>query len=154
MVLIVEPDGLIAARDALGYHPLFVAEQDGCVLMAPSQELLFAAGVPAEVNRAVVAGWLSRQSVDGRETFFSTVRRLVPGHCLRVSPKGVSEHRYWNPATTRRADEVSFESRARRVRENPAPFCRSVPRPRPGRHPAQRRDRLGGCRGSRDGGKS
>jgi hypothetical protein len=103
-----ERDYLIAMRDALGYHPLFFAEQDDCVLIATSQDQLLALGVSKEIDRAVAAGWMCYRSLDARETFFVKIKRLLPGHWLRVSGTGLSVQRYWTPSTAQRSDAADF----------------------------------------------
>jgi asparagine synthetase B (glutamine-hydrolysing) len=105
----IERDCFLAVRDALGYHPLFFAEQDDRVLIATSQDQLLASGVSKEVDRALAAGWICRGSLDPRETFFIEIRRLLPGHWLRVSGTGLSMQRYWSPVTAQRPDVSDFD---------------------------------------------
>jgi hypothetical protein len=101
---------LIAARDPLGYHPLFFAEQDDRVLLSTSQEALLDLAVTREVNRAAAAGWVCLRWIDARQTLFTEISRLLPGHWLRISGAGLSIQRYWNPRVSQRSHTADFEA--------------------------------------------
>ena len=92
-------DLILCARDALGIHPLFYAEIEEMLLLSPSIETLLGhAGVSAEVNRACLVDRLTRRWLAGDETYFTQVRRVPPGHVLRLGGHhGRHTYRYWNP---------------------------------------------------------
>lgn len=85
-------------RDPLGNHPLFYAETKGDLLISPSISVLTRQPhVSATLNRAALADYtLDRHVLD--ETFFEAVRRVPPGHVLRIAPEGRRLFRYWDPA--------------------------------------------------------
>ena len=99
-VIIADPgrDLLLSARDPLGIHPLFYAEVDRALFLSPSIETLLArADVSKEINRACFVDYLTRRWPANQETYFTHVRRVPPGHIMRVSGNDRRVYRYWNP---------------------------------------------------------
>ena len=89
---------LLCARDPLGIRPLFYAEAGGALLLSPSIEtLLGEAGVSREINRACLVDRLIKRWPAGDETCFTQVRRVPPGHILRIAGADRRLYRYWNP---------------------------------------------------------
>jgi len=86
-----------ALRDPLGNHPLFYAETHNQLLVSPAIPMLTKQPqVSGALNRAALADYLLDRHVLG-ETFFEAVRRVPPGHLLRIAPEGRSLFRYWDP---------------------------------------------------------
>src|SRR5258707_6539426 len=85
-------------RDPLGNHPLFYAETHGELLVSSTISALTEhPHVSGAVNRGVMADYiLDRHAFD--ETFFEAVRRVPPGHVLRLARRARSLFRYWDPA--------------------------------------------------------
>ncbi len=91
-------DLLLCARDPLGIRPLFYAEVDRALLLSPSIETLLGhAGVSSELNRACLVDRLTRHWPANDETYFTHVRRVPPGHIMRVSGRDRRVYRYWDP---------------------------------------------------------
>jgi asparagine synthase (glutamine-hydrolysing) len=91
-------DRLLCARDPLGLHPLFYADVGRTLLLSPSVETLLAhPDVSSELNRAGLVEHLTSRWPKGEETYFAHVRRLPPGHAMRVSAEGRAVWRYWTP---------------------------------------------------------
>jgi asparagine synthase (glutamine-hydrolysing) len=94
-------DLLLCARDPLGIRPLFYAEDERVLLLSPSIEtLLEHPGVSAELNRACLVDRLMKRWPAGDETYFNRVRRVPPGHVMRLSGHDRRVYRYWNPLPT------------------------------------------------------
>ena len=105
---------LFCARDPLGVHPLFYARTTVGLLLSPSANTLAAEpGVGVRVNRALVADHFLGRWPDPQETYHEGIRRVPPGHLLRVNGDRVDSHRYWDPAPpgapVRWADEEELE---------------------------------------------
>jgi len=91
-------DLLLCARDPLGIRPLFYAEVGRVLLLSPAIETLLAhPGVSTELNRACLVDRLTRHWPANDETYYSRVRRVPPGHIMRVSDHDRRVDRYWNP---------------------------------------------------------
>jgi asparagine synthase (glutamine-hydrolysing) len=90
--------GGLCVRDPLGVYPLFTADAGDHVLVSPSiDSLLSQPGVSGEVNVPALADHLLHRWPDPTETFFASVRRIPPGHALRLAPGGRRLYRYWEP---------------------------------------------------------
>ncbi len=50
-----------------------------------------------EVSGERVLDFFAWQISDARRTFFSGIRRVLPGHCLRIDARSVTESQYWLP---------------------------------------------------------
>ena len=89
----------LCVRDPLGVYPLFTADVGDELLVSPSIEsLLGQPGVSAQVNVPALADYLLQRWPDPSETYFSSVRRVRPGHALRLTPAERRLYRYWEPA--------------------------------------------------------
>jgi asparagine synthase (glutamine-hydrolysing) len=88
---------LVAARDPLGIYPLFYAQAGGELLFSTSIEALIRhPHVSRELNRAVLAEHLCRRWLKPDETYYAAVRRVPPGHALRIDRDDHRPYRYWN----------------------------------------------------------
>jgi asparagine synthase (glutamine-hydrolysing) len=88
---------LFAARDRLGKKPLFFAVLDGT--------LHFASELPAltrsprwrgDVDLHALEGYLSLGYFLAPSTIYKNVFKLLPGHWLRASLRGIETHEYWD----------------------------------------------------------
>lgn len=118
---------LLCGRDPLGVMPLFYAEAGGAWFFASVIDaLLEQPGVSRQLNRAALVDQLYRRATSLDETFFHQVRRVPPGHLMRVEAahQQCTLTRYWHPDTfesdgadaRRAAPEVFDEFMARAVR--------------------------------------
>ena len=87
----------LLARDPLGSRPVFLAEAGGCLLFASEIEPLLAAlsSRPAP-DDVTFAHWLGMANLREPRTLFAGVRRLPPGHALRLEPSGWTQTRHWH----------------------------------------------------------
>lgn len=93
-----ERETLLCARDQAGLHPLYHARAGGDVVVSSSIESLLAhPRVSAAPNRLALADHICHRWPILDETYFESVRRVPPGHVLRVDPGGERSYRYWNP---------------------------------------------------------
>jgi asparagine synthase (glutamine-hydrolysing) len=93
-------DSLFIARDRLGIKPLYYAEYDGRVIFSSEIKALFAGFA---INRdaddlAVYRFLVSRVHDIDKNTFFSNVKRLLPGHQMTIDSHGNFRiEKYWKP---------------------------------------------------------
>ena len=99
---IVDPrtTSLYLARDRLGIKPLYYHSAPGRFSFASELKAIFQDPlVPRAADEAVLYRFLLHRVHDaGEETFFSGVKRLLPGHYMTVTPDGRSTTtKYWSP---------------------------------------------------------
>jgi asparagine synthase (glutamine-hydrolysing) len=101
-------DRLIAARDALGQRPLFYAAPPGTAIVGSEpQQILAHPAMPARINDAVVAEFLTGRPVSLDETLWAGLQRLRPAHTLVAGGAGVSTRRHWDFDPEARLDYAS-----------------------------------------------
>ena len=92
-VIVKDParDGLLLGRNGNG-PSLYYAQINGSTLVASEPEALFAAGVPATPNAAVIDAFLATGACDDTaETFYAEVHRILPNQVVTVRAAAVDE---------------------------------------------------------------
>ncbi|KKZ62743.1 asparagine synthase (glutamine-hydrolyzing) [[Emmonsia] crescens] len=84
---------IIAGRDRFGIKPLFWTTVGDRILIAAESKAFLPLGWKPEwdVGAILEGGWL----VDDR-TLFKGVKKVMPGHWLEISKKGLESHKYWD----------------------------------------------------------
>jgi asparagine synthase (glutamine-hydrolysing) len=91
-------ESLTLARDPFGIKPLYVHESaQGGFAFASEMKALFAAGIPAAINPDAILASLLFQFVPEDIASFRGIAKLPPGTFLRVSPRGITRGRYFDP---------------------------------------------------------
>ena len=111
---------LFLARDRLGIKPLYYAQGNGFFRFASnSQALLSTAGVDTRVDAVGLHHHLSLHGVvPAPRTILRGLKKLPPGHTLKVATKGVLEMRaYWqlyagNPGASKSEHEWQHDIQA------------------------------------------
>jgi asparagine synthase (glutamine-hydrolysing) len=108
---------LFAARDRVGIKPFYYALDGERFLFASEIKAIVAAPFTVDIDRAGVADYLTFQFCLGDRTLFKNVRKLLPGHTLRVTPGHVEVRRYWDPdyAVDMDRTPVQFEEQLREL---------------------------------------
>lgn len=110
---------LLLARDRLGIKPLYYACTDNELLFASEiKAILAAGGIRPAFNKTILPEFLANRFVAGEETFFRSVRKLLPGRTLSWSHNdGFRERRYWQvPVTNYNSIDLPDAVREVRVR--------------------------------------
>lgn len=110
---------LTLARDRFGIKPLYYAYWEGNFYFASEIKALAAAGVPMEADEATWSLYLTKGLYDHSEqTFFKGVKRLLPGHILKMDSTGSCKISCWynlaertmnEPLDSRSDEEVAQE---------------------------------------------
>lgn len=105
---------LLLVRDRLGVKPLYWAPlAGGGIAFASEPKALFASGLVAPaVDNGAIGTYLAHGWIPAPGTLYRNVRKLPPGHSLRIDAQGrIAVERYWRPATAanppRTADEAA-----------------------------------------------
>ena len=84
------------ARDHFGIKPLYWAMAGSTVLFASeAKSFLSHPAFRAELDASNVDEYLSFRFIAGEESLLKGVRHVRPGHCLRITPAGVTSRAYW-----------------------------------------------------------
>jgi asparagine synthase (glutamine-hydrolysing) len=90
---------LLLARDRIGIKPLYYAADRRRFLFASEMKALLAdETIAIDVDPVALAHYFNLLSVPDPHSILKGIRKLMPGHYLTVSRRGVEEHPYWNLA--------------------------------------------------------
>ncbi|HSC52887.1 MAG TPA: asparagine synthase (glutamine-hydrolyzing) [Phnomibacter sp.] len=88
---------LLLVRDRMGVKPLTYAFHNNSFYFASEQKALFVAGVPLQLCENGLQEYFFNRFVAGANTLFEGVRKLLPGHYMKVKFDGTTEtKRWWN----------------------------------------------------------
>jgi asparagine synthase (glutamine-hydrolysing) len=89
---------LFMARDRLGIKPLYYHLTPERLLFGSEVKVILAHGTKrAEFDRAALPEFLALGYLSGEETFYSGIRKLLPGHTMEIGLEGKPEIRqYWD----------------------------------------------------------
>lgn len=89
---------LLAARDPFGVRPLYYAVLGSQIVFASEvKQILNLCGFAFPIENRAVLGILTGDFQPARETFFQKIRRVIPGHGLKVQNAKIVEFVYWSP---------------------------------------------------------
>ncbi len=90
-----------AARDPVGLSPLYYTRHEGQYFFSHDIENLFIqSGITKEANLLAMQGILRSSTIPYTETMYREIKRLPPGHYMKVSNTGECTFvRYWKPET-------------------------------------------------------
>ena len=103
-----ETGELLGARDQLGVKPLYYAQTNGAFVAASELRTVLAhPSVRTELDPAAVVEYLAFGYVAGDRTLVKGVKKLPPGHALRLRDGKLHVWEYWDvlPATAPAAPE-------------------------------------------------
>jgi asparagine synthase (glutamine-hydrolysing) len=89
---------LFIARDRLGIKPLYYHLTPERLLFGSEIKVLLAHGaIRAEFNRSTLPEYLAFGYLSDEQTFYSGIRKLLPGHTMEIGPDGQPQIRqYWD----------------------------------------------------------
>jgi asparagine synthase (glutamine-hydrolysing) len=88
---------LVLARDRVGKKPLFYAVNRNRILFGSELKALLAAGdLTKAIDQQAVSDYFSLGYVPAPKTIYRDVRKVLPGHYLVASAKGIDQQEYWD----------------------------------------------------------
>lgn len=93
---------LFIARDRLGIKPLYYHLSPGQIAWGSEIKVVLSCpGTGAQFDRTVLPEYLAFGYLSGEQTFYSGIRKLMPGHWMEIDPSGqVKIERYWDLPVT------------------------------------------------------
>jgi asparagine synthase (glutamine-hydrolysing) len=92
---------LVLVRDPLGIKPLYYSFDGKRLLFSSELRSLMAAPIDDSLDAAAVLDYLAYGKVHAPRTIVRDALKLMPGHVLRLSVRGLSIERYWHPPKAR-----------------------------------------------------
>ena len=89
---------LFAARDRVGIKPFYYVADDEQFLFASEAKSLFAGGYPMELDESTFSELFLYRFVAGEETIFKNVKKLLPGHSIKIENNKITINRWWKLA--------------------------------------------------------
>ncbi|HLG23233.1 MAG TPA: asparagine synthase (glutamine-hydrolyzing) [Candidatus Manganitrophaceae bacterium] len=88
---------LFLARDRVGIKPLFYAEYDGKFVFASEMKsILSDPGFDRAIDREALASYFMFSYIPAPLTIYKNIKKLLPGHFLRIQNGRVAIHQYWD----------------------------------------------------------
>ena len=88
---------LLLARDRVGKKPLYYAADGKRLLFGSELKCLLAAdSLPRDIDTQALSDYFSLGYVPAPKTIYRAAKKLLPGHYLVASAKGVRIERYWD----------------------------------------------------------
>jgi len=88
---------LLAARDHIGVKPLYYTFADGLFIAASELRTIVAhPHVRAKLDPAAVVEYLAFGFVSGERTLLDGIRKVRPGHALRLRDGRIDVHEFWD----------------------------------------------------------
>lgn len=88
---------LFGARDRLGIKPFYYyADESRIAFASELKSLLEVPGISADIDEAAIGEFLRRRYVIAPNTMLAGIRKLPPGHSIKVTSSGIHVERYWD----------------------------------------------------------
>ncbi len=88
---------LLLARDRVGKKPLYYyGSAAGVVFGSEIKAVLQNPAVPREIDPEALSDYFSFLYVPAPKSIFKNIRKVLPGHYVVVSERGISESKYWD----------------------------------------------------------
>jgi asparagine synthase (glutamine-hydrolysing) len=101
---------LLLARDRVGKKPLFYAADETRILFGSELKALLAAdGLPRAMDPQALSDYFSFGYIPAPKTIYRAARKVMPGHYLVASAKGVKETSYWDISFAKTEDRPEEE---------------------------------------------
>lgn len=88
---------LTLVRDRMGVKPLYYTTHGNTYLFASEQKALFSADIPIVLATESIKEYFFNRFAAGTSTLFANIKKVLPGHFVKISAQGYSsETRWWN----------------------------------------------------------
>ena len=113
-----EKDVLLVVRDRLGKKPLLYYTDTDKFLFASEMKAMFTLGVPRTIDWSLLPTYLQLHYVPQPFSLVEGVKKLMPGHYLEVSQKGITEKTYYAlQLNTEKYQQYSYEKAKQKLKE-------------------------------------
>lgn len=100
-----DKEELLLARDRLGIKPLFYkVNDDGIIFASEIKSILALETQQSSINRSLIDSYMSLGYCPSENTLFQGIKKLAPGHTLRIKQGRVEIEQYWDISFNREKD--------------------------------------------------
>ncbi|AMM51660.1 asparagine synthase [Rufibacter sp. DG15C] len=90
-----EEETLFVARDRMGVKPLLMFQDEDKLVFASEMKSILEFGIPRKLDYVSLYEYLQLNYIPAPASIFKGVKKLMPGHYLRVGKKGKTEIKRW-----------------------------------------------------------
>ncbi|MCU0445866.1 MAG: asparagine synthase (glutamine-hydrolyzing) [Microscillaceae bacterium] len=90
-----ETQELFIARDRLGIKPLLIYQDEDKIIFGSEMKALIAFGITKEIDYTSLWQYLHLNYIPAPYTIFKNVRKLLPGHYLKIKKREVEEKAFY-----------------------------------------------------------
>lgn len=107
---------LFLARDRMGIKPLLYFQDEDKLLFASEMKSLLAYGIPKELDEASLHQYLQLNYIPAPATIFKQVRKLLPGHWMKIRQRNVEAQCWYDiPYAERSTTVLNYERQQERL---------------------------------------
>jgi asparagine synthase (glutamine-hydrolysing) len=107
---------LYLVRDRFGKKPVHVYQDEEVLLFGSELKTLFSFGIPKQLNKDVLPYYFQLNYVPQPLSLVKNVRKLLPGHYLKIGSNAVEEGSYYELSVRREAyADLSYEEAQRKL---------------------------------------
>jgi len=88
-------DSIFVARDRMGIKPLLLYKDDDKIIFASEMKALLSFGIKKEIDNVSLYSYLQLNYIPGPFSIFQNIKKLTPGHYIKISKSGVVENEYY-----------------------------------------------------------
>jgi asparagine synthase (glutamine-hydrolysing) len=97
------------ARDRYGIKPLLYVFDEDKFIFSSEMKSILEYGIQKEIDYTSLFTYLQLNYIPAPDTVFKVVKKLLPGHCLKVSQKNLSTNQYYDiPYQSNEAENFPF----------------------------------------------
>jgi asparagine synthase (glutamine-hydrolysing) len=105
------------ARDRYGIKPLLYQFDEDKFLFGSEMKAIIEYGIDKEIDHASLFAYLQLNYIPAPATIFSSVKKLMPGHYLRVSYKKIETHCYYSIPTSQYSEFQNYNNAKEKLKE-------------------------------------
>ncbi|GAA4303712.1 asparagine synthase (glutamine-hydrolyzing) [Nibribacter koreensis] len=90
-----EEETLFVARDRMGVKPLLMFQDEDKLVFASEMKSILEFGIPRKLDYVSLYEYLQLNYIPAPASIFKGVKKLMPGHYMRVGRKGKTEIKRW-----------------------------------------------------------
>lgn len=99
---------LFLARDRYGIKPLLYLFDEDKFLFASEMKAMMAYGIEKQIDKASLYTYLQLNYIPAPDSIFESVKKLLPGHYLKIKSREISLHKYYQIPDIKEADKNSI----------------------------------------------